>query len=58
MITACPARFAQPRKDVLTDMDVTYVIIVQAWKRVLADLEGRLLIFGEEYTHLFGCFFT
>lgn len=40
-VAALPARFAQLKKDVLTDMGATHASIVQAWKQVLAALEGR-----------------
>ncbi|KAG2121235.1 DUF1479-domain-containing protein [Suillus clintonianus] len=40
-VAALPARFAQLKKDVLTDMGATHASIVQAWKQVLVALEGR-----------------
>ncbi|KAG1788641.1 DUF1479-domain-containing protein [Suillus plorans] len=40
-VAALPARFAQLKKDVLIDMGATHASIVQAWKQVLAALEGR-----------------
>lgn len=40
-VSALPARFAQLKKDVLTDMGATHASIVQTWKEVLAALEVR-----------------
>ncbi|KAG0701148.1 hypothetical protein DFH29DRAFT_982816 [Suillus ampliporus] len=49
-IAPLPARFAQLKKDVLTDMGATRASIVQAWKQVLVALEGRT----KEIAHLGG----
>lgn len=55
-VAALPARFAQLKKDVLTDMGATHASIVQAWKQVLVALEARtkeiVSLGGEVYAPL------